>query len=52
MAPASYALAYFTLKAGLETLFGRPVDLVTGSSPANPYFRERIIAERRNVYAR
>jgi hypothetical protein len=36
----------------LETLFGRPVDLVTGSGLANPYFRARITAERRNVYAR
>jgi len=52
VAPAGYAQAYFTLKEGLETLFGRPVDLVTGSSLANPYFRERITAERRNVYAR
>ena len=44
--------AHFTLKAGLETLFGRPVDLVTGSNLANPYIRGRVIAERGNVYAR
>ncbi|MBE0619601.1 MAG: nucleotidyltransferase domain-containing protein [Burkholderiales bacterium] len=50
--PAVYAKAYFALKEGLESLFGRPVDLVTGSSLANPYFRERILAERQNVYAR
>ena len=50
--PARYAQAYFTLKEGLEKLFGRPVDLVTGSSLANPYFRERIASESRNVYAR
>ena len=50
--PAAYAQAYFALKEGLESLFGRPVDLVTNSSLANPYFRERIIAERQNVYAR
>ena len=50
--PAAYAQAYFALKEGLESLFGRPVDLVTDSSLANPYFRERIIAERQNVYAR
>jgi uncharacterized protein len=50
--PATYAKAYFALKEGLESLFGRPVDLVTGSSLANPYFRERILAERQNVYAR
>jgi hypothetical protein len=52
VAPAAYAQAYFALKAGLETLFGRPVDLITSSSLANPYFRERITAERRHVYAR
>lgn len=50
--PAAYAKAYFALKDGLETLFGRPVDLVTGSSLANPYFRERVNAERQTVYAR
>ncbi len=50
--PAAYAKAYFALKDGLETLFGRPVDLVTGSSLVNPYFRERINAERQTVYAR
>jgi predicted nucleotidyltransferase len=50
--PARYAQAYFFLKEGLEDLFGRPVDLVTDSSLANPYFRERIARESRNVYAR
>jgi predicted nucleotidyltransferase len=50
--PAAYAQAYFTLKEGLESLFGRPVDLVTSSGLANPYFSERIAAERRTVYAR
>jgi predicted nucleotidyltransferase len=50
--PARYAEAYFSLKEGLERLFGRPIDLVTGSSLTNPYFRERIASERRNIYAR
>ena len=50
--PAAYAQSYFALKDGLESLFGRPVDLVTGSSLVNPYFRERILAERQTVYAR
>jgi predicted nucleotidyltransferase len=50
--PARYAQAYFFLKEGLEDLFGRPVDLVTDSGLANPYFRERIASESRNVYAR
>lgn len=50
--PARYAQAYFSLKEGLERLFGRPVDLVTDGSLANPYFRERIASEGQNVYAR
>ncbi|HYE33825.1 nucleotidyltransferase family protein [Methylocaldum sp.] len=50
--PAQYAEAYFLLKEGLEALFGRPVDLVTDKSLANPYFRNRIAAERRTIYAR
>lgn len=50
--PARYAEAYFSLKEGLERLFGRPVDLVTDSSLVNPYFRSRIAGESRNVYAR
>jgi len=49
--PATYAQCYFSLKEGLEALFGRPVDLVTESSLVNPYFRERVIAERQTVYA-
>lgn len=52
MPPAQYANAYFALKEGLEALFGRPVDLITLSSLANPYFRDRIAAERRVLYAR
>lgn len=50
--PRAYADAYFTLKESLERLFGRPVDLITEGSVENPYFRERIDAERRPVYAR
>ena len=50
--PAQYADAYFALKESLEALFGRPVDLITEASLENPYFRERIQAERRPVYAR
>jgi len=49
---AQYAQAYFTLKEGLEQLFGRSVDVVTDSSLANPYFRARLTDERRSVYAR
>jgi predicted nucleotidyltransferase len=50
--PSQYAAAYFGLKERLESLFGRPVDLVTEASLENPYFRERVYAERKPVYAR
>lgn len=50
--PAQYAAAYFALKEGLEALFARPVDLVTSSGLGNPYFRDRVLAERRVLYAR
>ena len=52
LAPADYASAFFSLKEGLESLFGRPVDLVTPASLDNPYFRERLAADSRNLYAR
>jgi hypothetical protein len=50
--PRAYAEAFFTLKESLERLLGRPVDLVSEGSLQNPYFHERINAERRPVYAR
>jgi len=50
--PARYADAYFALKAGLEALFGRPVDLITDSSLANPVFRKQVRAEAGTLYAR
>jgi len=50
--PAAYAAAYFALKEGLESLFGRPVDLMTSNGLANPYLSERVAAERQTVYAR
>ncbi len=52
LAPGKYADSYFALKEGLETLFGRQVDLVTAVSIKNPYFRERVEAESQTVYAR
>jgi predicted nucleotidyltransferase len=50
--PSQYADAFFELKESLESLFGRPVDLLTEASLENPYFRERVYAERKPVYAR
>jgi len=49
--PAEYAEAYFSLKEGLESIFGRPVDLISSSSVVNPYFRESVEASRRRMYA-
>ena len=49
--PAAYAQAFFALKEGLEALFNRPVDLLTPSNLTNPFFRRRVAAERRTVYA-
>jgi uncharacterized protein len=47
----AYAQAFFNLKAGLEVLFKRPVDLLTPSSLANPFFRRRAAAECHTLYA-
>ena len=51
LAPADYANAYFSLKEGLEALFARPVDLVTGDSVVNPYFKASVEGSRQPVYA-
>lgn len=42
---------YFSLKEGLEKIFGRPVDVVTLSSLTNPYFRQSVMATRELIYA-
>ncbi len=52
LSPVQYANAYFTLKESLEALFQRPVDLVTVAGLENPYFRDRVLSERKLVYAR
>jgi predicted nucleotidyltransferase len=51
MPPAQHAEAYFSLKEGLEALFGRAVDLVIAGAVHNPFFRERIQATRQRIYA-
>ncbi|GAA0238083.1 nucleotidyltransferase domain-containing protein [Saccharothrix mutabilis subsp. mutabilis] len=43
--------SYFSLKEGLEQVFGRPVDLVNSSSIRNPYFREQVMETRETLYA-
>ncbi|ONI84043.1 hypothetical protein ALI22I_35945 [Saccharothrix sp. ALI-22-I] len=42
---------YFALKEGLERIFNRQVDLVSGSSIRNPYFRQRVMETREQLYA-
>jgi predicted nucleotidyltransferase len=42
--------AYFGLKEDLETLFGRPVDLVVAHAVRNRYFLESINRHREVVY--
>ena len=49
--PAEYAAAYFALREELEALFARPVDVITPSGLANPYFRERVEQEKTLLYA-
>lgn len=49
--PGPYADAYFTLKQGLEDLFGRPVDLVTAPTLENPYFRRAVEAHRTSLFS-
>jgi len=52
LTPDRYADAYFSLQQSLQEMFGRPVDLITTSNLANPYFRKRVLAETQSVYAR
>lgn len=49
--PGEYASAYFALREQLESMFSLPVDLITPSSLANPYFRERVEQEKTLLYA-
>ncbi len=51
IASADYFDAYFGLREALEKLSGRPVDMVTAASLENPFFRRRVEAERRTVFA-
>ena len=48
--PVDYADAFFGLREGLAALFGRPVDLLTEASLTNPYFRDRVMSERRTLF--
>lgn len=46
-----YADSYFGLLETLQSLFGRPVDLVVDSAVTNPYFRESVDRSRVLLYA-
>ena len=46
----AYADRYLGLAEGLESLFGRRVDLITEQSIRNPYFQREVRATRQLVY--
>jgi predicted nucleotidyltransferase len=46
-----YADSYFGLLESLESLFGRPVDLVVASAIRNPYFRQSVDRTKSLLYA-
>lgn len=45
-----YADNYFDLKAELESLFKRPVDLLEEKGIRNPYLRKQIDSEKKLIY--
>jgi uncharacterized protein len=45
-----YADRYLSFAEALETLFGRPVDVITERSIRNPYFRQAVEASRLPIY--
>lgn len=47
---SGYFDAYFGLRASLQALFGRPVDLVTEPSLENPYLRRQVESEKRRLF--
>ena len=51
MSPAEHVDCYFDLKEGLETLFGRPVDLLEPGPIRNPYLIRSIDESRVSLYA-
>ena len=46
----AYADTYFGLLEDLQQLFGRPVDLMVGSTIKNPYFLQSIERTKKLVY--
>lgn len=50
MESRGYADAYFGLLESLESLFGKPIDLVVGSAIRNPYFLQSVESTRVPIY--
>ena len=50
--PESQARRCIALAEGLETLLGKPVDLITQRSIRNPYFAQAVQVQRVPVYER
>lgn len=48
--PGQHADCYFGLLEDLETMFGRPVDLVEATAITNPYFRENVNETQVPIY--
>jgi len=48
--PKGASTRFFTLRQGLELLFGKAVDLVEVQTIQNPYFLEAIAPTRRILY--
>jgi predicted nucleotidyltransferase len=46
-----YADAFFGLLESLQSLFGRPIDLVVDSAIRNPYFRRSVDQTKASLYA-
>ena len=51
MPSGEYADAFFGLREHLESLFGRPIDLITSRSVRNPYLKASIDQTREQLYA-
>jgi uncharacterized protein len=52
VAPEHLTMAnYFALRTGLESILGRPVDLVDIGAVQNPYFAAQVMSTRELLYA-
>lgn len=50
MSPTNYAESYFGLMEDLQELLGRPIDLVTEPSLANPWLRREVERHQSVLY--